>query len=214
MINGPPVSLKQCSDDVKKSGLTLGSPELRARLENKKTGAISLGELEGSVTGMPLEIYGAWNSTPTNTWQGFPEYTRARTWSAGTDSGDFTKDIYVGCSRENNGTDAFAEVQLCGYAAAGSYRMKIHCNSTGNHPDAPYAFSLACFSAGWMQGQVHIAYNDTYVGAYQYDEDIAVPAGYPYVSMICYQQVLGHSGNAPAGTNYYSYFTDARLRKT
>lgn len=213
MIEGPPISLKQCSDDVKKAGLTLGSPELRTRIENKKTGSISLGELQGSVTGMPLSLYPAWNATPTNTWQGWPKYTRARTYSAGSNSGDFTKDIWVGASRENNGTDAFTEVQMCGYAPAGTYRMKIHCNSSGNHADAPYSFSLACFSAGWMQGSVHVAYSDTYVGSYQYDQDIAVPAGYPYVSMICYQFVLGHSGSAPSGTNYYSYFTDARLRK-
>lgn len=212
MINGPPISLKQAADDTK-PGSTLGSPEMRARVKGKKTGPISLNELKGTVTGMPTSIYGTWNVAPTNTWQGWPEYTRARTWYAGSDSGDFTKDFYVGGSVDNIAYDAFVEVQLCGYALPGTYNLTAHCNSTGNNRDAPYSFSVVCFSSGWMRGNVQVVFNDVYVGAYQYNETVTVPSGHPYVSLIGYQFLLKHSANCPPLTNYYSTFTDCRLRK-
>jgi hypothetical protein len=215
MINGLPTSLKQATDDVK-PGVSLASPEMRARIDFRTTGSLSLSQVAGTVTSMPIS-FGAVDNYPGNAWQGWPQnYGSVSNVGVGTEVGDYTVSFYIGASRANVAEDGAGEVVLCGTAPSGQYRMKVQCRRDPGTPEgAPYSIAVVCYDSGWMRGNASMAYSDTYAGDYSYNEVINIPGGYPYVCFICYQIVNGFPGKpfADWGTPYYTTFKNARLGK-
>ena len=216
MINGPPTSLKQAGTDLTQATGQLGSAYCRARLQGKKTGSMTLSQLAGSVTSMPMS-FAPNDNIPSNAWQGFPQtYGNIQSLVTSTESGDTTYSFYIGASRKNVAEDAAGECWLNGVAGQGSYRMTVGCRRDPGTPEgAPYSIAIVCFDGGWMRGNILITYSDTYAGDYVYNEVINVPNGYPYVSFVCYQYVYGFPGKPSGdyGTMYYTTFTDARIGK-
>ena len=218
MIPTLPTSLKLAADDVK-AGVSLGSVEMRARLNGKATGSIKLSELAGTVTAMPISI-GPDGYLPSNTWQGWPkEYGNLRTGGIGTDVGDVSTSFYIGASRENIAADAAYECWLCGTVEPGNHWIEGKITPEyGNVEGSPWGLAIVCWSGGWGRGASQMVWYENRTDSVNYGDAVRIPDGYPYLTLICYQYVYGspqpdRPDPAPANTSFYTTFENVRLRK-
>ena len=219
-------SLRQAGDDIGVPGASLSNVHMRARVKDRKTGPISLRELQGATTSMCAVHSAGWTDGTTgrldmpNAYTGYKEFTRGKNPSL--TSSDTTKTIKMGVEGYIQDNDATCELVQNGYITEagtynfwGQFQQKV---GEGKDSRSPWSVAIVCNSSWWLSGSQQVAMS---IVDFSYDvktvnQNFNIPAGYPYVSTIIYQFVYNHPNHGQGAGYYtpcYTHFTDCRLRK-
>lgn len=208
-------NLAQAALDIGLPGSPLTSEHFRARLAAKQTGSISLGELKGATTSMCAAHSWAYGATIANVYTSYvkEQNTNRRDVTFPTANGKTEQVILLG-SVNTAGVDGFVEIRYPGYCDAGTYNINGRAQLTGINQSsaAPWNVVVVCNTAGWLQGGQILSFNKEGSVITDINDNFVVPAGYPYITVICYQLVRISAG-ARYNTDYNSAFTNMRVRK-
>lgn len=216
------VALSQVGNDLGLgAGMNLGRDHARARVTGKKTGSISLGDLRGACTSMCVSHNPTWNAVrPTSVLEGFKNVQNGTQNSITSPSNDTTKDFNITVAGHISGYDAICELRQCGTCDAGTYNISGYVKSVvGASNQSPWSIAVVLNDYGWLQGNQHLAFALTHFdrNGYTLNTNFSVPAGWPYLTLVCYQFVYLHSSHGDSLANYwYPYetdFTDMRVKK-
>ena len=216
-----PVRLSQCNSDVGDSSKNLNSSAKRGRIA-QHSGNIALSSMNKSVVGMGTSWdgwYGGSLGTPAGE-ENRSKYMMSKvgqqdTTGPLTDNG-WHRDILHGAARRQD-EDAVTEARTVGTLTEnGTYRLTYtHYGNAGGSDasaDAPGAIAVALSTAGFLEGQTMLAIYelayDLYQGARTFTKDFAWSGGYPYLTLISYQEVHGPIHQPPGYTQQYApYYT-------
>ena len=208
-------NLAQAALDIGLPGSPLTSEHFRARLAAKQTGSISLGELKGATTSMCAAHSWAYGATIANVYTSYvkEQNSNRRDVTFPTATGRTEQAILL-CSCNTANVDAFTEIRYPGYCEAGTYNINGRAQLTGvnQSASAPWNVVVVCNTTGWLQGGQSLVYNKEGSVTTDINDNFVVPAGYSYITVICYQLVRISDG-ARYDTDYNSAFTNMRVRK-
>lgn len=207
-------NLAQAALDIGLPGSPLTSVHFRARIDNFQTGTIKLSQLKGATTGMCHSHSNSYGLAPSNPHTSYVKEQNSNRRDVAFPTGDKTEQVSITCSCNTAQVDAFAEIRYPGYSEAGTYNVTGQATLSGIYQDnsAPWAMAAIVNSSGWLNGPQMMPWNQEGVSKNTINANFPVPAGYPYITLICYQLVRISAG-ARYNTDYKSVFTNVRLRK-
>ena len=207
-------NLAQAALDIGLPGSPLTSVHFRARIAGYQTGAISLAQLKGATTAMCYSHSYNYGLAPANPYTSYVKEQNSNRRDITFPTGDKTEQVLITCSCNTANVDAFAEIRYPGYSEAGTYNVSGQADLTGIYQDAaaPWAMAAVVNNNGWLNGAQTIPWSQEGQTKVNVNANFTVPAGYPYITLICYQLVRISAG-ARYNTDYNSVFTNVRIRK-